>query len=693
MADVFPLTHPTSFFFPPSQWQIMIHWFNFILVWTVSLTITSVTATATEFFVSPQGNDSNPGTRQQPFATCAAARDAIRQLCSDVDTPETAVVVTIAGGTYELTEPLALSAKDSGTEKAPVIYRGAPGEKVRLAGARSITGFKQVTDTAVVVRLDTTAQSHVVVADLSDTAVEDLGTVAGKNTRFELFFENKPMQLARWPNEGFTRITDVVGSTAFKSHGIPGTKEGWFTYQDERAARWVDEPDVWLHGYWFWDWSDAFAQVDSIDTSSKTIRLRTPYHHYGYRRNQRYYALNILSELDEPGEWYLDRSNRRLYFWPPGPIEENSVTVSVLPHLLQLSECQHVEFHNLVFEGTRSTAVEMRDCRHCVMDSCRIRNCGSWGVNVRGGSDCMVRYCEIFNPGEGGIILSGGDRATLEPAHHMSLSNHIHHFGRLYRTYRPAVSVQGVGNRVAHNLIHDGPHNAIQLGGNEHLIEFNEIHDVCFETGDVGAFYMGRDWTQRGTVIRHNYFHDIQGPGLHGAMSVYLDDAASGIAIEGNIFLRAGRAAFIGGGRDNLVENNIFVDCNPSVHVDSRGIGWMHETIKGLMPERLEAMPYRESPWKERYPQLLTLLEDEPGVPKYNIIRRNLSMGTQWSAVDANAKPFVTFSNNLTDGDLGFVGDPRSPDATVLDFRLRDDSPALKSGFEPIPVEKIGLMK
>ncbi len=671
----------------------MTHRILLVLVWAVSSAATAVDAAPTELFVSTEGSDTNPGTRQQPLATCAAARDAIRQLRADDDTADTTAVVTILGGTYELTEPLVLTARDSGSENAPVIYRGAPGEEVRLTGARSITGFKQVTDEAVLARLDPSAREHVVVASLSDTAIDDLGTVAEQHRRFELFYQNRPMPLARWPNDGFTHIVDVVGSTVFKSHGIPGTKEGWFTYQDERPTRWVDEPDVWLHGYWFWDWRDAFAQVDSIDTTTKTIRLKTPYHNYGYRRNQRYYALNILSELDGPGEWYLDRTNRRLYFWPPGPLEEDSVTVSVLPHLLQLTGCQHVEFRNLVFEGTRSIAVEIRESRQCVIDSCLIRNCGSWGVNIRGGSACMVRQCEIFNPGEGGIILSGGDRSTLEPAHHTSLSNHIHHFGRLYRTYRPAVSVQGVGNRVAHNLIHDGPHNAIQLGGNEHLIEFNEIHDVCFETGDVGAFYMGRDWTQRGTVIRHNYIHDIQGPGLHGAMAVYLDDAASGITIEGNIFLRAGRAAFIGGGRDNLVDNNIFVDCNPSVHVDARGIGWMHQTIKGLMPERLEAVPYRESPWKERYPQLLTLLEDEPGVPKYNVIRRNISMGDRWSHLDEKAKPFVTFSNNLTEGDLGFTGDPRSPDATVLDFRLRDDSPALKLGFVPVPVEKIGLLK
>ena len=307
-------------------------------------------------------------------------------------------------------------------------------------------------------------------------------------------------------------------------------------------------------------------------------------------------------------------------------------------------------------------------------------------MNVVDGSRHSVVGCDIYQTGEGGISLSGGDRITLTPADHLAANNHIRQFGRIYRTYRPAVGVNGVGIRVVHNLIHDGPHNAIQLSGNDHLIEFNEIYDVCYETGDVGAFYMGRDWTARGTIIRHNFFHDIRGPGLHGAMAVYLDDAASGIQIVGNIFYRASRAAFIGGGRDNLVDNNIFVDCEPSVHVDARGIGWMayHVEKDGIMPERLAAMPYRDEPWRSRYPELLTLLDDEPGAPKGNVVRRNISVDGRWSDIQEPAIPLVLQEDNLIDQDPHFV------DAENLDFRLRSDSPAWDLGFREIPVDRIG---
>ena len=103
----------------------------------------------------------------------------------------------------------------------------------------------------------------------------------------------------------------------------------------------------------------------------------------------------------------------------------------------------------------------------------------------------------------------GGDRKKLEAGRNFALNNNIHHFSRWVRTYRPAVYLYGVGHRVAHNRVHDAPHNAVLFWGNDHVLEFNEVYRVCTETGDAGAFYIGRDWTQRGNVIRYNYFHDL----------------------------------------------------------------------------------------------------------------------------------------------------------------------------------------
>jgi len=641
----------------------------------------------TEFFVATRGRDANPGTSAQPFATLARARNAIREMKAQGDGAVGGVTVWIGAGTYYLQDALTLTREDSGTEAAPVVYRAMAGQDVRLVGGKKVTGFGPVTEPEMLARLPESVRKDVVCADLKGAGLRDYGEVAAQGKRLELFFQDKAMQLARWPNEGFVRVVDVVGETPMTTHGIKGTVEGKFTYAENRPNAWAAEQDIWLHGYWFWDWSDSFERVSAVDTEKKIISTTPPYHNYGYRKGQRYYALNVLAELDRPGEWYLDRSQGILYFLPPVREAEVEVVLSELAHLFVLEDCSWVTLRDLVLEATRSTAVTVSGGQGNQVAGCTIRNTGSWAVTLSGGQQNAVLGCDIYETGEGGVALSGGDRRTLTPAGHRAENNHIHHFGRIYRTYRPGVSINGVGHFVRHNVIHDGPHNAIQLGGNDHTIEFNEVYQVCFETGDVGAFYMGRDWTARGTVIRHNYFHDIKGPGLHGAMAVYLDDSASGISIIGNIFYRAGRAMFIGGGRDNLVENNVFVDCPASLHVDARGVGWMayHVEGDGTLPKRLRDMPYKEALWQQKYPGLVNILDDAPGLPKGNVVRHNISYGGTWLDVESKALPLITFEDNLVDTDPHFV------DPQTQDFRLQSDSPAFSLGFQPIPVQKIGL--
>jgi hypothetical protein len=251
--------------------------------------------------------------------------------------------------------------------------------------------------------------------------------------------------------------------------------------------------------------------------------------------------------------------------------------------------------------------------------------------------------------------------------------------------YTPAISVEGVGNRVTHNLIHDAPHMAIFFGGNDHVIEFNEIHDVCLESNDAGAIYAGRDWTMRGTTIRYNYLHDITGFRGRGCVGVYLDDMFCGTRIYGNVFCRVTRAAFLGGGRDCTVENNIFVDCRPALHVDARALGWARGSVKTTMTQRLQAMPYASPLWRERYPELMGILQDEPAAPKGNIVARNISWGGRWDEVENKARSYLTFSDNCVDQDPLFEG------STPKTFRLQESSPAHKVGFKPIPFEKIGL--
>jgi hypothetical protein len=655
----------------------------------MAFTREEVCAQGLTLYVAANGNDAwsgklaEPKDGDGPLATLEGARDAIRRMKKQGSLPAGGVVVEIRGGVYELARPLGLSAEDSGAEGAPIVYRARRGDEVRLVGGVEVKRFQPVTDPAVLPRLDDSARGKVLQSDLKALGVKDFGEVATGSNRLEVFFQDRPMTLARWPNEGFVHIVELMGGAPHRIHGIPGDKIGRFTYEGDRPKRWTGEKDVWLHGYWFWDWADQRQKVESIDTAKRVLALVPPYHHYGYRKGQWYYALNLLPELDRPGEWYLDRPSGILYFWPPAPLEQGKTLVSVLPRLVSMNKVSHVTLRGVILEACRRSAVQVTGGTDVHVVGCTIRNVGSWAVEMSGARS-TVTGCDIYETGDGGISLSGGDRKTLTPARLVASNNHIHHYSRWNRICRPAVSLDGVGNVAAHNLIDNAPHQAISFGGNDHLMEFNEIHSVCYESNDAGAIYAGRNWTMRGTVIRYNYFHHINGFQGRGCVGVYLDDQFCGTEVFGNLFYKVTRAAMIGGGRDCTIANNVFIDCVPATHVDARGLGWAASGRDGLERD-LKAMPYQEPLWAGRYPKLVNILHEDSMAPRGNLIERNICVGGRWGDFEAKAKPLVTFRDNLLDQD------PRFVDAEHLNFRLKDDSPAFKLGFKRLPLEIIGL--
>jgi hypothetical protein len=649
-------------------------------------------APAAEFVVSAAGSDQGAGTEAQPFASLERARDAIRALKAKGALPAGGVTVDVRGGAYELARPLELSEADGGTEGAPVVYRAHAGEEVRLVGGRAVSGWARVSDPAALSRLDEAARTNVWQADLKALGVTDFGAMdsdsswTSSSPGLELFFDDQPMTLARWPNDGTVQVGELQVQDGHVIHGAKGSKVGQFAYDGDRPKRWAGERDIMVHGYWFWDWADQRYRVQAIDTERRVITLPAkPEHAFGFRKGQWYYAFNLLCELDRPGEWHLDRESGRLTFWPPrGTPEGGRAVVSVLPALIKIEKASHVTVRGFKLEACRGTAVTVSGGSDCGVVGCVIRNVGGSAVGASGLRH-RVAGCDIYQTAQGGVSLSGGDRRTLTPGGLVAENNYIHHYSRWKPVYRAGVHLHGVGNRAAHNLICDAPHMAIGFDGNEHVIEYNELCRVVTNSNDAGAMYCGRDWAARGHEIRFNYLHDISGYQGKGCVGVYLDDQFSSAHIFGNVFCRVTSAAFIGGGKDSVIANNIFYDCSPAVHIDARGLGWQSE-FHSTLAKQLEALPFREEPWRSRYPQLMTILGDpDRSAPKGNVIEKNIQWKGKWDGIEKKANPYLVFRYNLLDLDPKFV------DEKALDFRLKEDSPAFKIGFQPIPVEKIGL--
>lgn len=666
-------------------------------------------AAQADLFVSPAGSDANTGSKAKPFATLERARDAVRERKASQSAFREKITIWLRGGDYLRTNALELTAADSGTVNAPIVWRAFQHERVRLLGGRALEGFQPVTDAAVLARLDASARGHVLQLDLLALGITSFGEVKSRGfgrpttpSHSELFFAGRPMTLARWPNEGaWEKIAGFpAGSGKNDDHGGNiGELPGGFLYSGDRPRRWRDAGDVWVHGYWAWDWANSYERVATLDLERRLIQTAPPHGLYGFRAGQRFHYLNVLEELDQPGEWFLKRKTGLIYFWPPGPLAGNQTVLSLLEQpLIRLTNASNITVRGLVLEATRGSGVEIHGGAGNRIVGCLLRNLGDSGVLISGGTNHGVASCDLLDTGDGGVSLSGGDRQTLTSGGHFVENCHFQRQGRWSKCYVPAVLMSGVGHRASHNLIHDHPHCAILYDGNDHLIEFNDIHHIALETGDVGAIYTGRDYSFRGNRIRHNYIHQTGGVGM-GSMGVYMDDCVSGTEVVGNVFHKVHWAMFIGGGRDHRVENNIFVDCEPAVRADGRGLDsspvW-RDMVNDYMRRQLSAVP--SALYRGRYPDMKSLdsYYGPPGGPAIagasfkgippgnNVIARNVCVG-KWLELGWHAKKeMFDVRDNFVTNDTHHIA------AATNGFRLPKDSPAWKLGFRPIPFDQIG---
>lgn len=534
------------------------------VVW-LGLTASAVGAAVT-LHVGPGGNDRWSGRLgapdatkgDGPFATLERARDEVRRLRKEGKAAE-GVTVLVHSGLYELERTLAFGPDDSGTAAAPVVFRAAPGEKPVVIGGRRINGFRPLK--GAIVRADVGAQGF------KDTVIR------------ALIVDGKRQPLARYPN--FVPDNPYGGGWAFVDGKLvpmyadqPGEDRRTLHYRAKDAREWARPEEVEVFVFPRYNWWNNIVPIKAIDRQARTITL-TSDASYPIRPGDRYYFRNAPEELDAPGEWYHDRRAGTLDYWPTGPVEKQQVYAPRLSMLIRLDPgTSYVTIRGFTLECATGEAVALRETVGCLIAGNTVRNVGDYqhgAVTVGGGHDNRVAGNDIHDVGSHGVSLLGGDRKTLTPARNVADNNYIHHIGLEYKQ-GVGISLNGVGNRVEHNLIHDGPRMGVMFSGNDLVIEFNHVRHMNLETEDTGAVYTGgRDWiSSRGTVVRYNYFHDMLGFGKDEtgrwvsprfAWGVYLDDNAGGVDVIGNIIARCSRAGIhLHNGRDNLLENNVLVD-------------------------------------------------------------------------------------------------------------------------------------
>lgn len=690
------------------------------------LSVLATGATAQQkIYVATNGNDAwtgllaaPNGSGDGPKRTLEGARNLIRFLKITNQLSPQGVVVTVRPGRYKLMQSFQLDAGDSGAPGARVIYRSeVPGQAI-LDGGKEITKWIPGAQRPPLDKIPAAVRGKIQVADLTANGITEVGRLRHMSPYVdiptewaELYFGETRMPLVQWPNgNNWCYMSGLGAGNGPNTPTVKAYVSSAKTPNYLRLTQNETDTDYWIRGVLnesqFNQWQE---RVTLFNKSTQDLRIAIEDGNVNDQaRRAKYQAENIgrfklvnsLYEMDAPGEYYFDRGTMLLYFYPPDKLAGNRPYVSMNPGaMVNIVGGKYIDIQGFTIEGGRLHGVSVANGVSVQIRGDKIRNVGSVGVKVEGGSAVTVRSCEITGTGETGICLRGGDRALLVRGNHLAENNYIHHVGQLQPYYRPCIELTGYGLTARKNELAYHRHQGINYFGNELLIEYNKIHHVLLDACDAAAVYTDDgDWTTRGNVIRFNYFSDIakMRPGYHGVHGVYLDNMNSSTYVYSNIFQRVEQPVQIGGGHNNRVESNLFVDSIGGVRIDDRGLtapqSWMDDFFRNAL-----AVPWQGAAWKAKYPEVYELLTGtDYRWPSGNTIIGNVAMRCATSdriggiyelwGVNKNAPNWILqFKQNVRTTAQQFVNEASG------DFTPKPGSAAEANGFTAIQMADIGV--
>jgi len=650
------------------------------------------TAPIERLYVAPNGSDKwtgrlavpNIADTDGPLATLEGARNAIRRMKSEQGFLKHPVTVVIREGTYHLDRPFELSAEDTGTKLCPITYQAyqtAEGpERVVISGGTPITGFSH-----------TEANHHKVVAAVVS------GVADGKWTPDQLFVNGRRAARTRLPKQGWYTIKSAPLTENWKDG------QDAFTFNPgEIRSSWRNLGDIDVVALTLW--IESRMPIKSVDESAHVVSLAKRSRFWlasDFNRNlgARYYLENVFEALDTPGQWYLDRSDGRLYYYPlPGEDwRKASFVAPSLERVVKISgnathPVEYIRFRNLRFAHTQHTlppdrsgspqaAVEVPGAiyaafaRDCEIDHCEVSHIGTYAIEFGDGcSNCAVRSCLMTDMGAGGVkINQGSQRITVS-------DNEISDGGKIFLS---AVGVWIGGsphNCVSHNLIHDLNYTGISVGWSwgygpsnafDNLIASNHIHHIGrgVLSDLAGVYTLG---VSPDTVIRNNLIHDSQSFS-YGGWGLYTDEGSTGILLENNVVYRTTTGGFHQHyGKDNVITNNIFAFAK------------VHQIQRTRAEEHRVFTFERNIVYYDTGVLLGGNWSDDRQVMDHNLY------------FDASGRP-VKFGES-TFGDWqkhghdehSIIADPLFVDPAKGDFRLKPDSPAFALGFKQPDISTVG---
>jgi len=547
-------------------------------LWQVRVRI-ALPASGTNYYVATNGLDSNPGTLAAPFLTLEGARNTIRSN----GLPAGGVTVWLRGGTYFRTNTFVLTSLDSGTALAPVVYQGYPGETPVISAGKPISASAFVPlnsgqtnrvppgiNPTNILELDlpTAGIAHrgPFPAHFGTWVTANIYGASGSSGSAsggicDLFYNGQRMWLSRYPSHNLTN--DNLDTTYLLMDGVARTGPGSTNYLNNpgiytnssgaavavgcafhyyasnatEVARWqtaLTNGGAWVSGFWRVDWQNDAMQVLGIDLTNMVIEITNTVTVQGgigskYSQplgslSERYWVMNLLEDMDQPGEWAMDFNRNKIYFYAPGPINNGSVVISdSTAPIVQLTQTTNVVFQSLTFEdGLGEGIVVGTNCQNNLVVGCTLQNMNNYPVDINGGYTNGVVSCRLQNLAGGGVLLHGGNASSSPrvPARDFVVNNIITNSGVIARVYNTPVDVGGngagssgtnvVGMRIAHNFLTVMPHLGVLHGTTwDAIVEYNNLYNFGQVSSGIGGIYGYTYFVSSGNnYFRYNLVHD-----------------------------------------------------------------------------------------------------------------------------------------------------------------------------------------
>jgi Right handed beta helix region len=701
-----------------------------------------------DVFVAPDGDDRNPGSQAKPLQTLSGARDAVFHLRQrrKIKRP---IVVMLRGGTYHLTQSVVFGSQDSGTTEETITYTNYPGETPILSGGARLTGWKLYRDGIYSVTLPKREDQYYAFRQLFFNGKRQIrarwpnydlrnpnyggwafieSTEPPESTAPVSFRWEAGVTPKRWakPEQG-----DVVAISGLgwitESIGIRQVDHDnrLVTVTRKLGERW----DRLTKGNRFYV-ENLLEELDSpgewcFDSDNNTVYLWPP------------------EGTPDSAEVTVPITDRLIELRATGgsPVRylrfrgiAFTQTLTVFPNPIP----QRPDYMDCNRPNSGGYAFYMENTEHCEVSHCRFDEVGGDAVRIHGYSrGNQIINNEIAGAGAQGVCMAYLDfwpydfpptwrdnAAQLRSmssrlptaADNVISRNHIHHCG-VIDNFGAGIHLHGLNcdsNVISHNLIHDMPHHGIYLsmGFGRNIIEYNDLHILCLVMADAGGIYSNR-WCvldedpvlERNNIIRFNLIRDVRGvypfaeePPVRGdapggsekrirvpyfTWGIYFDNSPRRATVFGNITVgNVWGGVFLGGGyaepEDCVVENNILIDS--SVYQFDLG-----------MKERARGNVFRRNIVYFRNPEAALLRVRSPnGVQEcdYNLYFHD---GSNQLKVAGVAEDSYERWKEMGFDAHSVVADPLFVNLREGDYRLRPESPAVRLGFQPIPVGRIGL--